>query len=163
MTKVRRSLPISRSGLREVGELFTRLPILLDQLCSMSPISGKVPSSGGVYAFSENGKPMYVGQTRNLRNRLRQHGGPASQHNQAVFAFNLAKADALAAGTYPAGTRRTAERDAVFAELFMAQRKRVAAMDVRFVEIDDPQLRTFFEVYAAVALDTLEYNSFETH
>lgn len=36
-------------------------------------------------------------------------------------------------------------------------------MDVRFVEISDPELPTVFEVYAAVALGTLEYNSFETH
>ena len=36
-------------------------------------------------------------------------------------------------------------------------------MEVRCVEITDPQLRTVFEVYAAMALGTLEYNSFETH
>ena len=34
---------------------------------------------------------------------------------------------------------------------------------VRAVEINDPNLRALFEIYAALVLDTTEYNSFETH
>jgi len=60
-------------------------------------------------------------------------------------------------------TRREIARDPRFEELFSTARARVAAMEVRFVEIDDPELRTVFEVYAAVVLGTLEHNSFETH
>lgn len=163
MSPTRRRLTVSRVGLKDFAELANRLPILLDQLRSMSPIKGALPAAAGVYAFTEKGKAMYVGQTRNLRQRIRQHGGPSSQHNQAVFAFNLAKADAKLAGKLPRGTRRVIEQDVVFAELFQAQRRRVAEMDVRFVEISNPELRTVFEVYAAMSLETLEYNSFETH
>jgi hypothetical protein len=163
MSSSHKALGLRTAGLKEFAELGKRLPILLDQLRSMSPIKGPLPASAGVYAFSERGKAMYVGQTRNLRQRMRQHMGPSSQHNQAVFAFNLARAHAELAGTLPSGTRREMERDAVFAELFRTQRKRVAEMDVRFVEISEPELRTVFEVYAAMALGTLEYNSFETH
>lgn len=36
-------------------------------------------------------------------------------------------------------------------------------MDVQFIEVPDPIVRTLFEVYAALALDTVEFNSFETH
>jgi hypothetical protein len=36
-------------------------------------------------------------------------------------------------------------------------------MDVRFIEIDDAMTRTILEVYAAQALGTDEFNSFETH
>jgi hypothetical protein len=36
-------------------------------------------------------------------------------------------------------------------------------MQVRYVEIDDPELRTVFEVYAAVAFGTAEHPSFQTH
>jgi hypothetical protein len=36
-------------------------------------------------------------------------------------------------------------------------------MDSRFIEIDDPVTRTVFEVYAARALGTDEFNSWETH
>ena len=35
-------------------------------------------------------------------------------------------------------------------------------MDVQFALSDDPELRTVFEVYAALTLPT-RYNSFETH
>src|SRR2546422_5267992 len=44
-----------------------------------------------VYLFSENGRHLYVGRTRKLRQRLRNHCGNASGHNQAVFAFKLAR------------------------------------------------------------------------
>jgi hypothetical protein len=60
-------------------------------------------------------------------------------------------------------TRRALEADPTFAQLFREARARVARMQVRYVEINDPELRTIFEVYAAVALGTAEHNSFETH
>lgn len=36
-------------------------------------------------------------------------------------------------------------------------------MDVRFIELAGPIERSVFEIYAALALDTLVFNSFETH
>jgi len=36
-------------------------------------------------------------------------------------------------------------------------------MKVRVVEINDPNIRALFEIYAAMVLDTIEFNSFETH
>jgi hypothetical protein len=36
-------------------------------------------------------------------------------------------------------------------------------MDVRFVQVDEPELRTVFEVSAAVLLVTWEYYTFDTH
>src|SRR5260370_2597801 len=44
-----------------------------------------------VYLFSEGQSHFYVGRTRRLRNRLRQHSIAGAQHNQAVFAFKLAR------------------------------------------------------------------------
>jgi hypothetical protein len=44
-----------------------------------------------IYLFSEGTKHLYVGRTKNLRQRLRQHSIPGSHHNQAVFAFRLAR------------------------------------------------------------------------
>jgi hypothetical protein len=46
---------------------------------------------------------------------------------------------------------------------FDAAKARVADMDVRYILLDGPIERTIFEVYAALALDTLVFNSFETH
>lgn len=36
-------------------------------------------------------------------------------------------------------------------------------MNIQFIELADPVERTLFEVYVALALDTVEFNSFETH
>jgi hypothetical protein len=36
-------------------------------------------------------------------------------------------------------------------------------MGIKAIEIDDPLTQTIFEVYAAVKLGTLEFNSFENH
>jgi hypothetical protein len=36
-------------------------------------------------------------------------------------------------------------------------------MQVRFILLDGPIERSLFEIYAAMALNTLVYNSFETH
>ena len=117
----------------------------------------------GVYVFSES-RPIYVGQTRNLRMRLRQHGGASSRENQASFAFNIARIEAEADPSIDLSqTRRALEVAPGFAELFRAARDRVARMDIRFVEVDDPELRTVFEVYAAVAFGTAEHNNFQTH
>jgi hypothetical protein len=44
-----------------------------------------------IYLFSEGSRPLYVGRTRHLRQRLRQQSIPGAQHNQAVFAFRLAR------------------------------------------------------------------------
>lgn len=121
------------------------------------------PATPGVYLLSEGPTPLYVGNTRNLRQRLRQHTGARSRENQAAFAWRLALKDAQAEGGIITGTRKELESDPEFAEIFRRARERVAEMDVRFVEIDDPITRTVFEVYAAQALGTAEFNSFETH
>jgi len=96
---------------------------------------------------------------------MRQHGGASSQHNQAVFAFDIAKAEASGRGIDIDShqPRRALDTNAVFADLFRQARARVATMDMRFVEIDDPELRTVYEVHAAVAFGTFEFNSFDTH
>lgn len=160
-------LPLAPGALERFEELALRLPQLLESLRHCVPLGRSAdgaPDRPGVYVLSERGTPLYVGQTRRLRRRLRQHGGRASRENQAVFAFAIAKREAASAGLSLDGvTRRALAQEPRFVEIFRQARERVAAMDVRFVEIDDPELRTVFEVYAAVALGTLEYNSFETH
>jgi hypothetical protein len=48
-----------------------------------------------------------------------------------------------------------------FVVIFARVRAAVGRMEARYVEVDDPELRTVFEVYASVMLGT--ENSFETH
>ena len=52
-----------------------------------------LPGYRGVYAFYENGKPIYVGRANNIRRRIQGHTRPSSGSESASFAFNLAKRD----------------------------------------------------------------------
>jgi hypothetical protein len=143
------------------------LPKLLERLTSLPATTvaahDGIPENPGVYLFSKGVNPIYVGQTRNLRSRLRQHTALSSRENQAALAWRIALKEAADAGHPVVGTRKDLEADVEFAAHFREAKKRVADMDVRFVELDDPVTRTVFEVYAARALGTDEFNSWETH
>lgn len=117
----------------------------------------------GIYVFYENGVPVYVGRTDNLKRRLLQHSRPSSGHTSATFAFNLAKLDAQQNGLDTSRNRTVLETDNDFNLLFLAAKERVANMSIRVIEIEDPIIQTLFEVYAAIGLNTLDFNSFENH
>jgi hypothetical protein len=134
----------------------------------MSPVKiatlkGKQPAKC-IYLFSENGRYLYVGRTRNLRQRLRHHSNPAAPHNQAVFAFKLAReATGRTVASYSKkGSRAELQNDPQFAEAFTKAKARVHEMELRFVEETDPLRQALLEIYVAVALGT-PYNDFETH
>jgi hypothetical protein len=155
------------AGHKVFDALIGRMPELLDALSSRraQPMGEhfEIPATPGIYLFSEGPTPRYVGNTQNLRQRLRQHTATSSRENQAALAWRLALQDARSKGLDPSGTRKEIESDPEFAEIFRGTRERVARMDVRFIEIEDPVTRTVFEIYAAQALGTEEHNSFETH
>jgi GIY-YIG catalytic domain len=147
--------------------LVDQLPTLLAELAgapakTVTEHNG-IPDKPGIYLFREGVNPIYVGQTRNLRTRLGEHTSPSSRENQAALAWRIALKEAAEAGHPVAGTGKDVEADAQFAEHFREAKKRVAEMDVQFIELDDPVTRTVFEVYAARALGTDEFNSWETH
>jgi len=125
--------------------------------------SPTVPEAAGMYLFLEDGQPMYVGQSRNLRQRLANHCRPSSGHNKASFAFNLARRELEEQGHQLVGSREAIENLQVFLEPFRDAKKRLDEMEVRYVTCNDPELRTVFEVYAAERLNTKTYNTFETH
>lgn len=155
------------AGQQLFHQMVDELPALLDRLSSapakrISDHDG-IPAAPGIYLFSEGVTPMYVGQTRNLRTRLRQQTATSSRENQAALAWRIALAEAKEAGHDVSGTRKALETDQEFAPHFRAAKERVAAMDARFIELEDPVTRTVFEVYAARALGTDEFNSWETH
>jgi hypothetical protein len=125
---------------------------------------GTIPAQPGLYLFSdEAGKPIYVGQTRNLRRRLAQHCSEGSSHVSASFAYNIAKKTAVDAGVDITGYRGDLVARADFNEQFLAAKRLVAKLPVQFVVETHADLRTVFEVYATYALATQEYNTFETH
>lgn len=125
---------------------------------------GSIPKKPGVYLFSDaKGNPVYVGQSRNLYNRLAQHTRASSNHVSASFAFNIAKREAEGLGIDIAGFREDLVARADFNEQFLAAKRLVAQMPVQVAVADHADLRTVFEVYATYALGTHDYNSFETH
>jgi hypothetical protein len=138
------------------------------QLMNMSPVAisrlpKKLPAKC-IYLFSEGDNHLYVGRTRKFRSRLRQHSIPAAQHNQAVFAFKLAReATGFTEASYtPSGSRRALLGDARFAEAFGQAKTRIRSMELRFVEEADPVRQALLEIYVAVVLET-KYNDFKTH
>jgi hypothetical protein len=159
-------LEVHEAGVTEFEAAIALMPELLERLMA-APAAPRhaherIPKVPGIYLFSEN-KPVYVGQTRNLQTRLRSHTSAKATENQASFAFLIGKEAAEQAGLDLAQTRKVLEADPQFAEHFAEAKARVSKMDVRWIELDDPIERTLFEIYAAMALNTVAFNSFETH
>jgi len=157
-----------QEGLRHFSGILNQMEPLLGQLLNCEPrqrgILPTAPERPGVYLFTEAGKPIYVGQTRSFRRRWGEHTRPSSPENSAPFAFNIARREAIRKNLDATGPRKAVSKLPDFAELFKAAKSRVRAMDFRFVEIEDPPLRTIFEVYASLALGTHgDFNVFETH
>ncbi len=132
-------------------------------LVSRDSLDG-IPDNG-LYAFYENGIPIYVGISgkKRMRKRILGHGRKSGGHNSATFAFNIAKKEAEKAGIDITVKRYELEQNPDFSEHYLLAKERVSKMKVKCVEITDPNYRAFFEIYAALALNTMEYNSFETH
>jgi hypothetical protein len=123
-----------------------------------------IPSKG-LYVFYENEKPIYVGISgkNRMKKRIMGHGRKSGGHNSATFAFNIAKKDAEKIGLNTKERRKILEKIPEFANLYTFAKERVSKMKVRTIEINDPNFRALFEIYAALVLNTTEYNSFETH
>jgi predicted GIY-YIG superfamily endonuclease len=139
-----------------------------EKLYNMHPVRigalPKVIPEKCIYLFSEGQNHLYVGRTRRLRNRLRQHSIAGAQHSQAVFAFRLARemtGRTLAA--YSAeGSRKALSLESSFAAAFTSCKLRVRNMDLRFVEETDPLRQALLEIYISIVLAT-KYNDFDTH
>lgn len=120
-----------------------------------------IPQAPGIYLLSEGPNPIYVGQSRNLDQRLGQHTASSFDENSAPLAFNLALQEAGAQGLDVTGTPGQIAARPEFDVLLEVARRRVAEMNVQVVEVDDPVTRTIFEVYAARILATDEFNSWD--
>ncbi|MFH1632312.1 MAG: GIY-YIG nuclease family protein [bacterium] len=119
-----------------------------------------LPDAGGIYVLYENGKPIYVGRTRNFKRRLREHGSKSSGHNSAPFAFNLAREKYTKEHKLP---RVELEKLPEFREEFEIAKERVRNMRYKIVTVEDPIAQHMFEVYLSFELHTEKYNDFDTH
>ena len=139
-----------------------------ERLVSMPPVSildlpHELPQHC-IYLFSESRHHLYAGRSNSFRRRLRQHSSDGAQHNQAVFAFKLAReATGMTEVSYrPEGSRAALAADPDFAPAFLSAKRRVRAMDLRYVEEADQLRQTLLEIYVSVVLET-PYNDFATH
>lgn len=108
---------------------------------------------------------LYVGRSNNIAQRLRQHRSPGAQHNQAVFAFKLAREETgKTAAAYRPGpeSRSGLAGNPAFGEAFLRAKERVRAMDVRYVMEEDQTRQALLELYYAITL-RCPYNDFNTH
>jgi hypothetical protein len=147
-------------------DIWSSMRPLLDQLLAAPRATralSKVPAVPGIYLFSDGERFRYVGQTRNLRNRLAQHTRPSGTHFSATLAFLMGHQRAQAAGVPLKGRQRAELQSAPdFVPHFSGAKADLAGWDVQFIELSDPLIRTIFEVYVHVTLAT-DMNSFETH
>ena len=86
--KERKMNPAFRQFVEVLHPSFERLMQMVP--LKMSALPSRLPEKC-IYLLSEGQNHLYVGRTRKLRKRLRQHSIASAQHNQAVFAFKLAR------------------------------------------------------------------------
>ena len=144
--------------------IWSKMRPLLNELLAAprSPrVAGKVPAVPGIYLFSHEGY-RYVGQTRNLRNRLAQHTRPSGTHNSATLAFSMAVERSKECIVTEGRTREELQADPQFVPYFSQAKADVASWDVQFIRVCDTLVRTVFEVHVHAVLGT-DLNSFETH
>lgn len=147
------------------ASLVDSLPAALEKLLACPPHSGGAPlpifaPARAVYLFSEGDDYLYVGRTNRLRQRYREHC--RGKHNDAPFAFKLARHDT---GHIHAkgGLSRTALQDhSEFGARFLLAKQRVAAMTFRWVEATDANHQCLLEIYATLTLKA-RFNDFENH
>ncbi len=155
-------------ALERFREIEKQLPGLLKALATGRPYHRDerpaVPHVPAVYLFTEKGRHLYIGRTRDANRRLGEHTRPKSPQNSAPFAFNIAKKEAARAGLTFNGTRKKIAAIPAFQPYFTSAKERVRLMEFRLVEIDNAVVSTIFEVYASLALRTEGgFNLFETH
>ena len=157
----------------DFNTIFDELDKLCLKLLKMNPVGRRYKTSpekdiSGIYLFSENGKPVYVGRSRNIRNRYNGH--IKSSPYSASFAFLLAREKTgMNEASYISGpktsgpkTRIELMKDCKFKKAFDEARHRIREMEFRYVEESDSIRQALLVIYCAVKLNT-EYNKFETH
>jgi hypothetical protein len=111
----------------------------------------------GCYVLSEAVIPAYVGISRKVLSRLRQHF-LGKTHYDASLAY------AVAQHHHPlAGQRSAVMADPAFQKAFVDAQEWLKSLQVAFVEISNPLELYVFEAYAALELHTHQWNTFRTH
>lgn len=123
----------------------------------------ELPTYRGIYAFYENGKPIYVGRANNIRKRIQWHTRESSGSESASFAFNLAKME-FAKKNEITQQRKQLMQIEEFIEIFRKHKLNLTNIEFRCIAIENDILQTMFEPYLAFKLGTYPINNtFENH
>ena len=141
-----------------------RLQLLLEQpLIAIDDIGVTHVPQKGVYVLFEGNKPIYVGRSNRMKNRLKEHSQRSSDHYSATLAFRIAKQNTIALQNIERKqTNEQLMKNSDFVEEFEAAKDRIARTKIRFIEIEDQIEPALFEIYAHLTLNT-KYNDFSTH
>ena len=118
---------------------------------------GLAADFSGCYVLLEGEQPVYVGISRKVLSRLRQH-----LRGKTHFDASLVYAVAQRRCPTP-GPRDAAMRSPVFQHAFAAAQSYLRTLRVAFIEIENPLELYVFEAYAAMNLGTHKWNTFRTH
>ncbi|MGJ5079674.1 hypothetical protein [Bradyrhizobium oligotrophicum] len=127
------------------------------------PLVGTIyPEIPAVYVFVELGKPVHVGRTSKLRQRIRGHRDKS--HYSATFAFKEARrlTNNLRATYKAKGSRTYLMQDPDFRAEFDRQIRRVTELGVKYLEVEDAIDQYLLELYAALEYQT-SLTEFENH
>lgn len=105
----------------------------------------------------QKGTPVYVGISRSVLRRLRQHVR-GTTHFDASLAYRIA-----ARRVPHEMTRAQAMESEEFKEQFAAAKEYRKSLAVGYVKINNPLVLYVFEPYCAMEFETAEWNTFETH
>lgn len=153
---------------RKFAALVELLEPAFQKLINMQPVNAEnLPRAmprQGIYLFSDREKHLYVGRSNNIRSRIGLHCRPGSQHNQATFAFRMARHQTgrTEAAYTASGSRSELVKDVEFGPMFVTCKARIRKLDLCFVEEHDPTRQALLEIYAATVLET-PFNDFENH
>jgi hypothetical protein len=118
---------------------------------------GRKGNFSGCYVLIENNKPIYVGISRGVLGRLRQHF-TGKTHFDASLVY------AIAQRRLPTkGKRSDVMKNLLFQKAFASAQTYLRSVHVSFVEIANPLELYVFEAFAAIELGTHEWNTFRTH
>ena len=132
-------------------------------------VKRRVCSDKGIYVFCEDEKPLYVGRTDQIADRLLNHGRKPSSNGRsaATLALILAKhkfkkAYEVQHGLFSKELTRKLNDHPGKIEFWQEAVERVKRMSVQVVEVKHPHEQAVFEVYVHEKLAT-PFNSFMNH
>ena len=111
----------------------------------------------GCYVFMRGARPIYVGISRGVLARIRQHLRGRS-HFDASLAYSMAQ------DKQPTpGKRSDAMNRPRFQRAFREAQRDLRRLNVAAVVIENPLELYLFEAFAAMKLKTSKWNTFRTH